>query len=294
MNRLEAISKHNGIPFARTHLLFEAEDVHGTEILQYKGYLALSDALKCFFSETVELSNIECRPKIKGTVSEFYAVFLPRLAHCFLSLCGAERIAIKGYPFQGYTLLRNIFDNLILTSAAVQKFTDFYSVEGIVSGKPINSDEVKRLRKSTEYAVRKRMTGSQSGLSPATLAELARWDALFDWETHGGRLSAGRALEWMKGKGPLPVLPKFEEMPFGMFMNRFSEVGWMFHRLIPLSQISDVPLSEEWREKWQILDESFEQTVQSLTVQGGKAIGAAIVELVKVKFPFNSKSTFPL
>lgn len=294
MKRLEAISEHKGSAFARAHLLFEAEDAHSTAILQYKGYLALSDALKCFFLETVELINVECRPKIKNPVSEFYAVFVPRMAHSFLSLCGAERIAIKGYPFQGYTLLRNVFDNLVLTSAVLQKVTDFYSVEGIVPGKPINLDEVKNLRKNTEYAVRKQMTGSQSGLSTSTLAELAKWDALFDMETHGGRLSAGKALDWMKGKGPLPVLPKFEEMPFGMFMNRFGEVGWMLHRLIPLLQVSEAPLSEEWCKKWQILDESFEQNVESLTVQCGKAIGAAIVELVNVKFPFASKSTFPL
>jgi hypothetical protein len=46
-------------------------------------------------------------------------------------------------------------------------------------------------------------------------------------------------------------------------------------------------------EKWRILDDSFEITVNSLTEQLGKKIGAAMVELVKVKFPFNEKFTFP-
>lgn len=98
----------------------------------------------------------------------------------------------------------------------------------------------------------------------------------------------------MKGQGALPVLPKFEEMPFTMFMNRFSEVGWMLHRLIPLLQVAEAPLSDGWRDKWQVLDESFAQTVESLTQQLGKAIGAAVVELVKVKFPFTAKHVFPL
>lgn len=294
MKRLEAISEHKGKAFARAHLLFEAEDVHSNSVLQYKGYLAVSDALKCFFLETVELINVECRPKLKNSVSEFYLFFVPRIAHSFLSLCGAERIAIKGYPYQGYTLLRNVFDNLVLMSAVLQKFTDFYSVEGVVPGKLINPDEVKKLRKKTEYSVRRQMTGDQSRLSASTLTELERWDALFDLETHGARLSAIPAMDWMKGQGPLPLLPKFDKLPFGMFMNRFAEVGWIFHRLIPLLQISEAPLSEEWREKWQILDESFKQTVEALTVECGKPIGAAIVELVSVKFPFDSKSTFPL
>jgi hypothetical protein len=294
MKRLESISENKGVAFGRAHLLFEAEDTHSNAVLQYKGYLALSDAFKCFFLETVELINTESRPKVKKPLSEYYAIFVPRISHSFLSLCGAERVAIKGYPYQGYTLLRNVFDNLVLCSAALQKLANFYSIEGVVPGKQFDPKESKKLRKDTEFSVRRQMTGDQSGLAAATIAELAIWDAMFDYETHGARLSAAHAMDWMKGQGALPVLPKFEEMSFAMFMNRFSEVGWMLHRLIPALQPPDAPLSDAWLEKWKILDESFEQTVHSLTEQLGKAIGAAIVQLVKTKFPFSSKSVFPL
>lgn len=117
---------------------------------------------------------------------------------------------------------------------------------------------------------------------------------MFDYETHGARLSLTHALEWMKGTAPLPVLPKFTESTFGMFMNRFCEVGWMAHRLVPLVQPPGAPLSDTWRNKWLILDASFEINVDSLTKQLGKKIGSAIVEFVKAKFPFNEKSLFPL
>src|SRR3546814_1972155 len=117
---------------------------------------------------------------------------------------------------------------------------------------------------------------------------------LFDYETHGARLSATYAKDWMKGHGPLAVLPKFEEMSFALFMNRSNEVGWMLHRLIPNMRPSEVLLSNAWLEKWQILDDSFEQTVHSLTKELGKAIGAAVVKFVKAKFPFNGKSTIIL
>lgn len=83
-------------------------------------------------------------------------------------------------------------------------------------------------------------------------------------------------------------------MAFAMFMNRFCEVSWMAHRLIPLVQPPDIPLPDAWKEKWRLIDESFEQSVDSLTKQLGKDIGAAIVELVKAKFPFHSQSAFPL
>jgi hypothetical protein len=294
MKRLEAISKYKGTAYARAHLVFYAEDAHVNEILQYQGYLALSDAFKCFFLETVELINAECRPKIKQQLSEHYAMFVPRISQSFRAICGAERLATRGYPYQAYTLLRNIFDNTVLTSAALQKLTDFYSIEGVNPYQQFNPIEVKKLRKNTEFATRKLMTGDQSGLAAATIAELDKWDAMFDLETHGARLSATHAMDWMKGQGGLPVLPMFDEAAFAMFMNRYSEVGWMLHRLVPLLQPPDVPLSAAWAEKWQILDESFEQTVHSLTVQLEKAIGAAVVEFVTSKFPFSAKSVFPL
>lgn len=294
VKRLDAISESGGVPYGRIRLLFDEEQKHQQAILQYKGYVALSDAFKCFFLETVELINTICRPKVTAPLSEFYGIFVPRLAQSFQSLCGAERVAICGYPYHGYTLLRNTFDNLILTSAALQKITDFYSIEGVIPGKPVDISAVKKMRKNTEFEVRRKMTGVDSGLSQETRDELEKWDAMFDFEVHGARLSLAGSQAWMMGQEPLPVLPQFEEMQFAMFMNRYCEVGWMVHRMMPAIQPPDVPLPGSWREKWQILDDSFEVTVNSLTKQAGKKIGAAIVELVKAKFPFNEHSTFPL
>ena len=225
VKRLDAISESDGIPYGRAHLLFDEEQKHQQAIFQYKGYLALSDDFKCFFLETVELINTVCRPKVTAPLSEFYAIFVPRLAHNFQSLCGAERVAICGYPYHAYTLLRNTFDNLVLTSACLQKITDFYSIEGVTPGKPLDIAAVKKLRKDTEFDVRRKMTGNQSGLTQQTQNELTEWDALFDFEVHGARLSLAAAQGWMKGTEPLPVLPRFDDMQFAMFMNRYCEVG---------------------------------------------------------------------
>ncbi len=292
--RLDAISEHEGVAYGRAHLLFDEEDKHAQATLKYKGHLALSDAFKCFFLETLELTNLELRPKIKDPLSEFYALFVPRLAHSFQSICGAERVAIRGYPYHAYTLLRNVFDIVLLLSGGMQKMADLYSIEGIEPGKPIDPKAMRKLRKSTEFEVRRKMVGDQSGLTAKTIDELSAWDELFDYETHGARLSLTQSMAWLKKAGPLPVLPSFDESAYAIFMNRHSEVGWMIHRLIPLLQPPGIQLPASWQEKWQILDESFEIMVESLTEQCGKAIGAAIVEFVKSKFPFNAHSTFPL
>lgn len=299
VKRLDSISEYNGIPYGRTQNLLDKEQKHQQAVLQYKGYVALSNAFKCFFLETVELINTVCFPKVTAPLSEFYPIFVPRLIHNFQSLCGAERTAIYGYPHNAYTLLRNIFDHLVLTSASLQKITDFYSILGVTQGNPpddmdaVDIDAVIRLRKRTEFSVRQEMTGTRSGLTKATQDELTQWDALFDHEVHGAFLSLATAQGWMKGTETLPVLPRFEEMQFALFMNRYCEIGWMTHRLVPALQPPGVLLSDAWMDKWRVLDDSFEITVNSLT-QLGKKIGAAIVEFVNTKFPFNEQSIFPL
>ncbi len=294
VKRLKDISELKGIPYSRVNLLTEAEEKHAQDILKYKGYIALSNSFKCFVLETIELLNKECLINLTTPMSENYAVFIPRLSQSFLSLCGAEKAAINGYPYQGYTQLRNVFDNLVLLCAILQKIADIYSIEGVEPGKPIDPIAMKKLRKNTEYEVRKKMTGNKSGLSKQTIDELSKLDALFDYETHGARLSLTQAMNWMKGLDLLPILPKFDHMAFAIFMNRFFEVGWMFHRLIPNVQPFDAPLPLGWQEKWRIIDDSFEKVVSALSSEGGKIIGAAFVEFIKAKFPYNENSCFPL
>ena len=292
--QLEIVSTYNGVPFGRVQLLFQEEEKHEVAMLQFHGHMALSDAFKCVFLEATELLNTVSRPKIKRPLTEFYGLYSARVAHNFQSLCGAERVAIRGYPLLAYTSLRNVFDNLLLSSAAMQRLTDFYAIEGLERDEPFDRVKAAKLRKTTEFSVRRHMTGQQSGLSADVIDELKKWDALFDIETHGARLSLSGALGWLKGTEPLPVLPRFNEQHLAVFMNRYSEVAWMAHRLLPLLQPPDVPLPGEWREKWRVVDASFQIMVGSLTEQLGKKIGSAILEFVDAKFPFDADSTFPL
>ena len=204
VKRLDAISESDGVPYGRAHLLYDEEQKHQQAVLQYKGYLALSDAFKCFFLETVELVNTVCRPKVMAPLSGLRNI---RPASCswFPVIMRGGASPICGYPYHAFTLLRNTFDNLVLTSAALQKVTHFYSIEGVTPGKPLDISAVKKLRKDTEFEVRRKMTGKDSGLTQETRDELAKWDALFDFEVHGALLSLGGAQGWMKGQEPLPV-----------------------------------------------------------------------------------------
>lgn len=300
VKRLEAISVYDGVPYGRVHMIFEEESAYGVKVADtMRGYLALSDAFKGFFLETVERLNTECRPKVKAPLSEMYPLFVARLTNNMQSLVSAERLALHGYPLQAYTLHRNTFDNAVLTAAVLQKITDFHAIEGVEAGKPLDLKTLglkalKRQRQKTEWAVRDVMLGKDSGLSAETMEELKKIDDTYDLEVHGSRLSLAGAMEWIKGTKPLSIVPAFKPTDFSLHMNRYIEVTWMVHRLIPAIQPPDAPLAEDWQEKWAIIDESFEIMVASVTEEFRKKFGAAVVEFVKTKLPFNAGSVFPL
>jgi hypothetical protein len=292
IKRLEDISFYEGIRFGRAYKLFNAEEIHADKCMQYNGYLHLSDAFKCYFLETIENYNLMILKDNCPLLSDNYLIFIPHITNDFRILCGSERIAIKGYPFQACTLLRNAFDNLVLLSAALQNITDFASIEGVKAGTKYDFKESKIHRKDTEFEVRKQMTGFNSGLSQETLSELTKIDIAFDLEVHGGHLSLTQSNNWMKQSGPLKVLPDFSETPFGMFINRYYEVAWMLHRLLPSIQLEKYLFGEPWNRKWVIIDESFKISEEEITAKLNKNFGAAIVEFIDKKFPFNQNSFF--
>jgi len=291
--RLRRIATENGVPFARLHDLEEAESNFRLEIEKYRGYAALSDAAKCLFLEMIERINLEIRPKIKDPLPWQHAMLLEKIANNFQCLRAAELAAQHGYPLKAYTLLRNVSDDCMLISGVLQGIGDFERLDGVEAGVDFDAHAAKKLRKDEEFKIRRWVDGKDSGLTPETKAELKRLDDLYDQETHGSKLSRALNDPWLKGKGPLQVTPAFSEDRASIFMNRFIEVGWMAHRLLPLAQLSFARLAVDWREKWRVLDEAFEEATMALTKKLGKQVGAAVCELVHTKFPFTESTAFP-
>ena len=278
----------------RLHILGQEEQAYSQVVAaKLKGLVALADAFNTIFLESLERVNTEIRPKIKATLPEIYAMFLPRLVNSFKILRAAQNVGFAGYPLQGYTLLRNVFDNNLLTSAALQNLTTFYAIEGIEPGKPVDPQALKKLRRATEFDVFALMVGQKSDLSERAQSDLRKLDSLFDLETHGSRLSLIQAMQWMQGRAPLKVMPSYDDKEFAIFLNRFCEVAWMTHRLLPFMQPKEVLFESIWLDRWKIVDDAFQTCVQALSAEFGKSIGDSFVEFISVKFPFTSATTFP-
>ena len=156
--------------------------------------------------------------------------------------------------------------------------------------------EIKRAlriqRTEVEKEIFKLMSGTKSGLTLRTIEELRKWDDMFDNEIHGLTYSSLEAMDWLMGAGGLPILPTHSDDGTTMYVNRYAEVSWMLHRLMPLLQLPQHSLSTAWAEKWQALDNSFLQFSKGM--EGiGKPIGPAIIEFVTTKFPYDASSRYP-
>jgi hypothetical protein len=211
-----------------------------------------------------------------------------------LALRAARITAHNGYPLEGFTLLRNILDDCVLTSAAMQGLTDFEELAGIKPGENFDPKQSRKNRIAVERRVRSQMDGEKSGLSLEVREHLAAIDQMYDLQTHGARLTSAYNLGWLKGSSPLSITPIFREEVAALFMNRFIETAWMCHRLVPFIQLPGFSLSSEWAAKWRLIDESFNHLVMSLFRDLKKPYFEAVCKFVSVKFPFNAGSRFPL
>lgn len=268
-------------------LLLGAEAKHATAIQQHcSSYLALANDFKCFFMETSQLLSKESH---SGARIEAYNLFVLRAIHSFKSLCAADKLAFFGYPYHGFVLLRNLFNDLVLTSAALGDLKIFYHIQGIQpEEKPDNIDLVTKLRRKTEREMQSQMIGSKSKLSQSTIDELKRIKMTFNWETHASLFSLIQAVDSIKEAGGIYPLPTFEQKAIAFFISRFCQVGWMTHRILPPLQLSSTLFPDDWRRKWHAIDERF-----CAFVKAYPKTGAAMDEFISAKFPFDEHSVFP-
>lgn len=283
----------NGLVGARVQIILDAEAEHAAVYAtKFSGQMTLGESFKDFCLETFELLNRVVAMQREVTVTHHYADFVGRHTMNFRGLRAAELLCHLGYPMQGYSLLRNLFEQAVLMSAVMQKLTSIEAIEGVAKG--IDPSKLKWDRIKEEKRIFGLMHGANSGLSAETVTELARWDDLFDLEVHGSRLSKIETMHWLRGRTSLAFVPQFNEKALALFMNRINEISWMLLRILPSLQPGPLTFGHDWTTKWMVLDESFKEAVASLGIELGKKIAPAIIELVETKFPFGADYRFPI
>jgi hypothetical protein len=273
--------------------LLELESEAGRQFSEkYLGHRYLSISAQSFFLETLRNLPTEKIESITKTYSFFPLVFVDFLM-LYRRIRTASVLSNSGYMGPGYVLLRDVVDKTIHMSALFQGLVTYDQLMGIAADDNAKGtkEELRNKRRKKRIAVEKdlieRFSGGQSGLTPDDVHLLSVWKDLFDRETHGSHLSAARAmLAWATGDSLLAVVSPDDETLSAMYMNRFHEACWLYHRLLPNLQFDKMGFGDSWAERWQVLDESFWQMELGLAGMN-KKIGDTFIKFTDVKFPFD-------
>ena len=269
----------------------EDEDEVGRQLAQqFPGQYALMDAFQGFYIDTLDFVRRDIANNGWPKGAPYYSVAWLYHSNLFRRFRACENLVRKGYPLDGYALMRDIKDRALMLAGIAHNIATFPQIMGAVELPPPTDrheygKKSTKIRKDTEQRVTHRLMGKNSGLAPDIQSELTLWDTFFHYELHGGGVTLTTELAAI-ARGAAPNIgPTFNHDSFAMYINRSSEIGWFLLRLLPYLQIGENAFGDEWHAKYAILDDTFRFMVRILTSLG-KNIGEALIVLVDEKFAF--------
>lgn len=249
--QLEETFISNGVIDARMLGIMTMEDRYRQFVIQrFYGPNLLAESFLDFFLTTIELAIEWVRQHGLPSTHQYYSPILLLYITNFKRLRAAEILFLKGYPLQGYALLRDLKDQAIVVAAIMNGLTSYRAISG--EGDPVTMKKIKWRRKKEEQKVRASLLREESGLDKNHQDELERWEELFHLEVHGSRLTSAEGIDWLLGNARLSIGPTQQESSIAMYMNRFSEIGWMLLRTFPFLQVEPLALGEKWAKEWKV------------------------------------------
>lgn len=301
LERLGRYFGSGGVIGTRLLPVVNAEQNYGTYVEDYvHGYRVLTESFHDFYVETLDRAAVGAfHGQLPQTDQTYAWLYLTHVTN-FRSLRAAENLLLRGYPLDGYALLRDLKDRALYLGAVVGGLSTIPALNGLrTPDLPPKGwtwedyQKVRNSRKKEERRVKKLMIGNESGLDEADLNELKKWDEFFHEEVHGSRLTFIGVMKTMLIDKQLPSLnPAPDNKGIGMYVNRSNEICWLFLRTLPFLQLSPRAFGEEWKEKWQVLDESFRLSVEGLSERDKKIAASFIIALVDAKFPFSPETAY--
>ncbi|MDP9178972.1 MAG: hypothetical protein M3O61_14940 [Gemmatimonadota bacterium] len=268
-----------------------AEEKYGIVVSSIlSDFFALSRAFQSFYIETFDLiADLQPPAPLK-----WYWPLVFTHVSAFKLFRSAEHLFTKGYPFVGYSLLRELKDRAFILAAVARGSVSFraalgWDVQPAVQGAVTMADQKKvvQARKKIDGRIRRETIGSTSGFDPAIQAKLENWNSLFHAEVHGSNLSFALDLKgWLASRGALPyATTTLHPTAAAMFVNRFEEAAWMMLRTLPFLQLSPSMFGDEWSKRWQVLNESLLESTKSRP-QPASLFAELVIKLVDAKFSF--------
>lgn len=264
------------------------------------GFKVMALSSLVFFHETLRIVLSQFL-KDNNTPHKYYTPVLVQYIANFKNLRATYILFEKGYPFDGFALLRDLSERAIFYAAAGNKYITIPDLfghigldENLENITDEQRDQIQNKIKETGKKAVKELLGNFRQNYKQFYDELEILRDLFNREVHSSKLTyANQLIPWVKGmRSPsLGPIDDDEDQGLIMYMNRFAEIGWMHHRLLPLLQFNNNSFDTDWKDKWIIIDESFHFLVKSLS-ESGLLIADAIIKLLDTEFNFNPSHSF--
>ena len=250
--RLEKFFTVNGVVGGYLSEILDLESQYGEYIFKkFHGQRVLMDSYFSFFIETIRAANRAVKEKGWPLNSPYYGPTVLFYVTLFRSFRAADNLLTKGYPLDGYALLRDIKDRAIFLAAIAHGITSLSRIFGYAGNRALTDETYKKLkaeRKKEERRIFNEIIRKKSGLDPQFHIELQKWENLFHEEVHGSKLTYfTEGGEWLRGEKPLSIGPTPLERSYGLHMNRSSELGWLVVRLLPFLQTEPFAFGSAWQ-----------------------------------------------
>lgn len=258
-------------------------------IKTFHGQNILIDSFQSFFKETLD-SGFNWISKYDWPKNcPYYPLIFLYYIILFRSYRACENLLLKGYPLDGYALLRDLKDRVVFLAGIAHNITSFSLIHGYGGQYEVSQEnywaKIKPITKKEELRVLNRILRKESGLPEHLKLELKLWENLFHEEVHGSKFSFFQEIgNWIEHKN-ISIGPRPQESSMAMYMNRSAEIGWLIVKLLPYLQPTESAFGDNWGKKYKILDESFRYAIQGLS-KAGKRIADAFIFLVDSKFHF--------
>lgn len=256
---------------------------------KFAGYVRIMDAFFDFYIQTFQLACQRAKDQWSENLPLLTALHVGNLWRFRASYM----VFWNGYYVEGQSLLRAVYENALHLCTFHKGLITVNELSGLEigggqAGAPADKEELYRRMnersRETEAKVRKAIVGESSGLDAKTIEDLTILLRVLHIAVHKSKMNLVlHYSEWVQGEKPLPIYPEYsEEWPSG-YMNVSQFMAWTVVRSLPYLQATRAEFGEEWKHRYEVLDEGFAVANEGLR-ELGKSLGNSIAAFMAKHF----------
>jgi len=253
-------------------------------ISNFKGFLIIMDAFLDFLMETFKITIVNKKVEWNKNGPLYFCIQLIS----FWRLRASYIIFGKGYYVEAVSLLRGIYENVLLVTSLKQGIIDIEEVFGklkIEESKDLSREKIEKIIRdninATNSKIKEYFFGQKSNISPDSKKLLKSFERSLHNSVHKSKVNFFHYYgDWASGKKGLPIFPHYNETLASMYVNMCIWTSWMLLKILPFFLTNKESFGVKWHNKFKVLDESFREMIENFP----KSMGKAVIELVDKKF----------